>query len=102
MSRKKRLAPIRDLRDPLVQHQQRRDATQDEDGNEEHDEPPGRDAQRGRVERLERQPGADVYEAGAVEEQVEDGREDLVLDLDVEVAVPADGGTYRTRIEQGE
>lgn len=87
-----RRPPVMDVRHPAVDRQQDRDAPEREDREEDEDEPPGSEAELGRVELREGQPGANVDEARAVEHQVDHRREDLVLRLQLEVAVPGDRG----------
>ena len=90
MPGEQRLAPTGNLRNELVQEEQGRDPPQREDSDGQHNEAPRRDSQRGPVELVEREPGADVNERSAVQNEVDHGREHLVLDLRVEVAVPGD------------
>lgn len=92
MPRKQRLPPPTNLRYPPIQHQHRRNASHHQNHKEQHNKAPRCDAQFWGVEGGEGHPGADVYEAGAVEDEVYDGGEDFVFCLDVEVAVPGEGG----------
>ena len=90
MTREQSLSPRGDLRYPMIQKQERGDASKEHDRHEDDDEAPGRDAEVNRVEHVEGHPRADVDETSAVEHEVDDGRENLVLDLHIEVAVPGD------------
>ena len=92
MPREQSLPPAVNLRHPLVQQEQRRDAPDEEDDYKQHDQSPRCDTQVGSVVLVEWQPRADVHEARAIQEQIDDGREYLIFCLVVEVPVPTNGG----------
>jgi hypothetical protein len=82
--------PVPNLRDPFVQHQQGRDAPEEQNADAEGGQAPGCNPQFRYVEVLEWKPGADVDETSAVENEVNEGGEELALGAFdfVEVAVP--------------
>ena len=94
MTREQGVSPRADLRDPLVQQEKRRDAAQEQHGEDEDDEARRRDPELRRVECVERHPRADVHEAAAVEQEVDHGEEYLVVRRCPEVPVPVDCGSY--------
>ena len=61
-----------DIRNELVKQQDIRNAPKSENRNEEHGQAPRLDSKRGIVVRTEGKPGADVDEAGAVQNEVND------------------------------
>ena len=90
MTREQSLSPRGDLRYPMIQKQERGDASKEHDRHEDDDEAPGRDAEVNRVEHVEGHPRADVDEAGAVQDKVDDGGKDLSFDHGVEITVPGE------------
>ena len=85
------LLPRSNFRDPRVKQQQRRDPTEEYHGEEDDNEPPGCQEELRCVEHVERHPSANIDETPAVQHEVNDRGEDLVLRLCVEVPVPANG-----------
>ena len=88
MSTEEGLLPVGDLRNEAVQDQERRDPPQDHHAEEQEGKSVWEDTELGHVERCEREPGTDVDEAGAIEEEVDHCRKGVVLDLVVEVPIP--------------
>lgn len=93
MSREESFTPVGDLWYPFVQQQQWRDATKEDDSNEQENETPRRNAQFRRVELVEWQPSTNIDETAAIEQEVNYRREDLFFGLVVETAIPVDGST---------
>lgn len=100
MSGKQRLLPGCNLRNPTIQNEQGRKSAQQNNNDEQNNQPPWGDTQFRLVERFKGEPGANVDEATAVEDEVDNFEEDFVFGVGVEVTVPRDGVSYKRRLAQ--
>ena len=80
--------PVSDFRNEAVQNQERWDPSQDQDAEEQQGESVWENSEFRNVERCEWEPGPDVDEACAVEEEVDHCGELIVLGLIVKMSVP--------------
>jgi len=90
MATKQRLLPIRNLRNPLVQHQHSRNTTQKQDPNAQHHQSPGSDAQFRHTKTIPRKPSTNVEKTSTAEDIPNDRIEGFTLNLSLEFAILSD------------
>ena len=88
MTRKEGFAPGFDFRDPSIESQNSRNASESKDGDEKNNQAPGIDTEGGVVKQPKGEPCTDVYEASTVEHKVDYRGEYLAFGPVIEVTIP--------------